>query len=105
MQEIENIVSVPFPVYEGERARSERLLKDERDRHDHERKDERTRWFIVVLVLLFLLFGSNAAWIVYESQFEKQEAIVDVDTGDGDAYVAGIEDITYGESASAGENP
>lgn len=105
MQEKDNIVSVPFSVYEGERARAERLLKDERDRHEKERKDERVKWFIVVLVLLLLCFGSNAAWIAYESQYATQEASVEVDTGNGDAYVAGIGDVNLGESTSDGENP
>lgn len=105
MQERDNIVSVPFSVYESERARAERLLKDERDRHCQERKDERIKWFIVVLVLLLLLFGSNAGWILYESQFETQEASVEVDTRNGDAYVAGIGDVNLGESTSDGQNP
>ena len=46
---------VPYIVYEAEQARHER---------------DKRRWFIVVLVLILLLFGSNAAWIAYESQFE-----------------------------------
>lgn len=46
--------SVPFIVYEAEQARHER---------------DKVRWFIIVLVLILLLFGSNAAWIAYESQF------------------------------------
>jgi hypothetical protein len=28
------------------------------------------RNFIIILILLFMLFGSNIAWIIYESQFE-----------------------------------
>ena len=90
MQEKDNIVSVPFAVYEGERARHER---------------EKVRRFIIELVLILLLFGSNAAWIAYESQYATQEASVEVDTGNGDAYVAGIGDVNLGESTSDGENP
>lgn len=56
---MEDNVMVPYIVLESERARQEKG-----------RKHERTLWFIVVIVLLLLLFGTNAAWINYESQFE-----------------------------------
>ena len=55
--------SVPFIVYEAEQARHER---------------DKRRWVIVCLVLIILLFGTNAAWIAYESQFEKQTITQDV---------------------------
>lgn len=90
MAEKERIVSVPFVVFESERARHER---------------EKVRRFIIEIVLIILLFGSNAAWIAYESQYSTQEATVEVDTGNGDAYVAGIGDVNLGESPSDGENP
>lgn len=31
------------------------------------------KWFIVCLVLIVLLVGSNIGWLVYESQFEVVE--------------------------------
>lgn len=46
---------IPYIAFEDAQARHER---------------EKVRWFIIVLVLIILLFGSNAAWIAYESQFE-----------------------------------
>lgn len=103
MQEKDNIVSVPFVVYEGERARAERLLTDERERHDQEKKDERVKWFIVVLVLLFLLFGSNAAWIVYEAQYQKVQVSQEVEQ---DAYGDGENTFVGGDyfGAAEGEN-
>ena len=52
---MEDNVMVPYIVLESERARQEKG-----------RKHERTLWFIVVIVLLLLLFGTNAAWINYE---------------------------------------
>lgn len=63
---------------------------------------ERTtkRLWILVLVLIILLFGTNAAWIYYESQFEPMdttEITQDVDTGNGDAVIAGIGDAIYGK--------
>lgn len=60
-------VMVPYVVLESERARQEKG-----------RKHERTLWFIVVIVLLLLLFGTNAAWINYESQFSKEEITQEV---------------------------
>lgn len=60
------------------------------------------RWFILCLVLILLLVGTNAAWIIYESQFQDVSMIQEVDTGEGDATVfgVGIGDVNYGEGAS-----
>lgn len=51
----EKIVSVPYFVYEGEQARSERHIK---------------RLIIALVVTILLLFGSNALWIWYMSGFD-----------------------------------
>ena len=45
------------------------------------------KWFIVCLVLIFLLVGSNIGWLVYESQFEDveetyQEVVQDAENGE-----------------------
>ena len=78
--------SVPYIVYESEQARHER---------------EKVRWFIIVLVLIILLFGSNAAWIAYESQFETvtidQTVTQDADNG-VNRFIGGD---YYGETDSA----
>lgn len=81
--ENENLVSIPFFVHEADMARLERTNK---------------RLFIVVLVLILSLIGTNGAWIYYESQFQVDQTTVEqeVDTGNGDAVVVGIGDI-YGE--------
>jgi hypothetical protein len=47
--------SVPIAVHENLRAQSN--------------VDKRRLW-IVVIILIVLLFGSNLAWLIYESQFE-----------------------------------
>lgn len=70
---------------------------------------ERTakRLWIIVLVLIILLFGSNVAWIIYESQsefVESNEVYQDVDTGEGSAYVNGIGDVYHGESETSSTN-
>lgn len=55
---------------------------------------ERTieRLWILTILLVFLLVGSNGAWLYYENSFENTEITQDVDTGNGDATVTGIED-------------
>jgi hypothetical protein len=52
-------------------------------------KKSSKRNFIIIIILLFMLFGSNIAWIIYESQWEyvdtitQEQTIEDVDnTGD-----------------------
>ena len=64
---------------------------------------ERTikRLWILLIILIVLLFGTNAAWIYYESKMEvvnETDIAQEVDTGEGSAYVAGIGDVYCGES-------
>lgn len=75
--------TVDYIVHEGTVARFERIIK---------------RLWILVLVLVLLLVGTNIAWIIYESQFEDVSVTQDVDTGDGDAVIAGNGNVYYGES-------
>ena len=82
--------SVPYIVHEASMARMERTVK---------------RLWILVIVAIALLVGSNLAWIVYEAQYVTEEATVEVDTGEGDAYVAGIGDVTIGESKGQEQVP
>lgn len=79
---------VPFSAYESIKATLERTIK---------------RLWIVVLVLIVLLCATNALWIYYENQFMTQEAQVEVDTGEGSAYVSGIGDVNIGESENNSE--
>lgn len=46
---------VPYYVYEGEQARAERHVK---------------RLWILCIIIFLALIGTNAGWIIYESQFE-----------------------------------
>lgn len=61
---------------------------------------ERTikRLWILCIILALLLVGSWVGFIVYESSYVDEVVTQEVDTGQGDAYVAGIGDIIYGES-------
>ena len=78
--------SVPYIVHESDMSRLERQLK---------------RLWIVILVLIFLLVGSNCAWLWYESQFETVETVQEVaqeaDNGENHfigGYVIGETDYT-----------
>lgn len=64
--------NVPYLVHESDMSRLERQCK---------------RLWVVILVLIFLLVGSNCAWLWYESQFEYieetyQEVIQEADNGE-----------------------
>lgn len=68
---------VPYIVFEGEMARLERIIK---------------RQFILILVTICFLVGTNVYWIWYESQFEDvvtttQDVQQKVDTDNGDAII------------------
>lgn len=63
------VADVPYIVHEADMARQERTIK---------------RLWIVILVLIALLAGSNGAWIWYESQFEVTETITQEVTQDSE---------------------
>lgn len=79
---------VPFIVHESGMARMERTNK---------------RLWIVVIILILALILSNFGWVLYESQFVDEVVTQEIDTGDGDAVVAGIGDVNYGESTADGQ--
>lgn len=62
----ERVAEIPFFVHEADMARLERTNK---------------RLFIVVLVLILSLIGTNLAWIKYENSF--QDIVVTQDSLDG----------------------
>lgn len=79
------------------------LLNETMSRAAHEldmSRAERSnrRLWIVIILLILLLVGSNAGWLYYESQFTDTEVTQEVDTGDGDAVVNGVGDINYGQN-------
>ena len=82
-------VTVPYVVHESAMARSERHNK---------------RLWIVILVLIGALIGTNLAWIIYENSFEDyiitEEYDVEQDAdggGDNNSIINGGE-IVNGES-------
>lgn len=55
------------------------------------------RWFIAFLVVLFMLFGTNMAWVIYENQFQDVVITQEADTGNGGTnYLNGTGEINYG---------
>ena len=61
---------IPYFCHEGEMARAERTIK---------------RLWILCILLVVLLVGTNIAWIRYENQWETAETVVtqDIDTVNG----------------------
>lgn len=65
------------------------------------------RLFILCILLIVLLFGSNIGWLVYENQFADAVTTVtqEVDTTDGgDAIVNGTGDLSYGTGETDNNN-
>ena len=54
------------------------------------------RWFILCIILIILLVGTNAGWMIYENQF--QDVVITQDAGDGvNNFVGGNGIIDNGE--------
>lgn len=78
---------IDYVVYESVLARVDRLNK---------------RLFILCIIILLALIGTNAGWIIYESSYVDQITVSqDVDTEQSPAYVNATGEVTiYGESTS-----
>lgn len=74
--------NMSYLEFESSQARMERVNK---------------RLWILCLVLIASLLGTNAGWLYYESQFTDTEVSQEIDTGEGSATVIGVGDY-YGES-------
>ena len=80
--------NVPYVAFESSMARLERTIK---------------RLWILAIILIALLFGTNAAWIYYESQFEVVEAEITQENESGyNNFIGRDGDIRYGETDSKG---
>lgn len=82
---------VPYIAHEADMARQERTIK---------------RLWILLLVMLVLLVGTNGAWIYYESQFVDESWTFEANTDNGGTAIAnGDGEVNYyGESESNQEN-
>lgn len=82
--------NVTFKIVEALQARADRRFK---------------QMWVLVLVLLFLLVGSNFGWLVYEGQFEEAVTISqDVDTETAPAYVNGTGSLTINGTNTTDNN-
>ena len=83
-------MEIPYIAHESIVTRMERTNK---------------RLFILCIILVICLVGSNAAWLCYESQFEDevytQEA--DVETS-GNAIINNGGDLNYGTGQNTADN-
>ena len=76
------VESVPYVVYQSAMAREERKFK---------------KMWVLVLVLVALLVGTNAGWLWYESQFETvttaEEYFIeqDAESGNNNSIINGGE--------------
>lgn len=89
---VDRQVQVPYIVHESAMARQERTVK---------------RLWIVVILLIVLLVGSNIGWIAYESQFEDVVTIQEVeqDTDGGNNSFVGGDYYGTSKSTDNDENP
>lgn len=84
---------VDYLVYEQSQVRSDRVNR---------------RSFIIIIVLIVALVGTNAGWIYYENQFTDvtttytQQA--EVDTGSGNAFINNGGEQTYGTDQSESDS-
>lgn len=92
MENEKDVMTIPYFCHEGDMNRLERVNK---------------RQFVVILILIIALVGSNLAWTIYENQFEdvvtESTQKVDVDAGDGGNAIGFIGDeneVNYGEGYS-----
>ena len=78
--------AVPYIVHESAMARAERGAK---------------RLWIVIILLIVLLVGTNGAWLWYESQFETVTTEITQENADGyNNYIGNDGDIVNGETDS-----
>lgn len=87
--EEEKIMTVPYIAHQSAAARQERQMR---------------RMWIVILVLICALIGTNLAWIIYENSFEDvvitQDVEQDADSGTNN-FVGGD---YYGEAENKNGN-
>ena len=78
--------SVPYVVFESSQARMERTIK---------------RLWILAIILIVLLFATNAAWIHYENSFE--DISVTQENADGINNYVGNDGSIYNYPAESPE--
>ena len=97
---MDETVMIPYFAHEGEMSRMERANK---------------RLWVLIIILIVALLGTNAGWIVYESQFQTEtvtetyQATADgnsnaVLNGSGEVIINGGNSGIHSDSSQTGEN-
>lgn len=83
---------IPFVAHESDMVRMERTNR---------------RIWILCIILIVLLFGTNAGWLYYESQYEYVQTSTEV-TQENESgynnYIGNNGDIRYGETDDQNNN-
>lgn len=75
----EDVKDVSYIVFESTLARLDRVIK---------------RLWITILILIFLLLGTNIGWFYYEQQFTDEVTVTQENDGEGhNNYVDGDAEI------------
>jgi len=96
---MDETVMIPYFAHEGEMSRMERANK---------------RLWVLIIILIVALLGTNAGWIVYESQFQTEtvtetyQATADgnsnaVLNGSGEVIINGGNSGIHSDSSQTGE--
>ena len=73
---------IPFVAHEADMTRMERVIR---------------RLWVLCIVLVLMLVGTNAGWLYYESQFEDSVVTQTAEAEDGSsAIINGSGTVTYG---------
>lgn len=84
-------INIPYIAHEAAMSRLERSNR---------------RLWIVVLVLIVMLVGSNIAWLIYEAQYEDFEATItqDAQNESGDIILNGTGEISIDGQSEPDDN-
>lgn len=80
---------IPYIAHEAAQARLERVIK---------------RMWVIIVLLIVLLVGSNSLWIYYESQWEVTETTVESTVERGVAIANGDGSVNYYGSESKSDS-
>lgn len=90
MAESELKKDVPYIVYESAQVRAERTIK---------------RLTVALIISIFLIFVSHAAWLFFVSQYEFESYDLSTDGGGNASYIGQDGDINNGTSTSTENSP
>lgn len=82
------VQGIPFIVYEKEMTRYERVIK---------------KLWVLIILLIVLLVGTNVSWLIYNSQFETVETTSEEYTIEQEAEEGNNNSIINGGEISNGE--